>query len=88
MGANSSKMHLLRYIHIAFWNIKGQAAPPKHLFYAVTEIGRDQYAIIEKSAYYILLNMAVTHSTELAISYSQLICMISLAIAVRDAYTK
>ena len=35
---------LLKYtIAIAFWNSKGQAAPPKHLFYAVTEIEKDWY---------------------------------------------
>ena len=36
---------------------KTQAAPPKYLFYAVTEIERDRYTLIEQSAYLI---MAVT----------------------------
>ena len=28
--------------------------PPKHLFYAVTEIEKDRYTLIEQSAYYML----------------------------------
>ena len=36
------------------YNSKGQVAPPKHLFYAVTEIEKDLYTLIEQSAYYAL----------------------------------
>ena len=36
---------LLLKLTITFWNSKGQAVPPKHLFYAVTKIEQDQYVI-------------------------------------------
>ena len=58
-------MHLhpvISYLKINY-NSKGQAAPSEHLFYAVTEIEKDRYTLIEQSAYYVLFNMAVTNST-------------------------
>ena len=47
-------------------NIKGQAAPPNHLFYAATEIEKDRCTLIEQSWYYALF-MPVTNITKLGI---------------------
>ena len=54
--AKWSKLHLVSYNSstIAIWNSKKQAGPPKHLFYAITEIEKLIYSNRAVSVVFIL----------------------------------